>query len=77
MSNVEIIGPNVPNMPWQERPETIRQNFHFGDIMKIRLLEEIRQKELQESSTVQLCHKDGFIGVFRGETDKRSSIYLS
>ena len=20
MSNVKIIGPNVPNMPWQERP---------------------------------------------------------
>lgn len=24
MSNVKIIGPAVPNMPWQERPEGLK-----------------------------------------------------
>ena len=27
MSNVKIIGPDVPNMPWQQRPETGAQEM--------------------------------------------------
>ena len=25
MSNVKIIGPKVPNVPWQERPENSKE----------------------------------------------------
>ncbi len=58
MSEVKIIGPNVPNMPWQDRPADIKDK---SEIPVWRYSENpssdvIHQKVLHVFLTVQLCH---------------------
>ena len=77
MSNIKIIGANVPNMPWQDRPEG------SGDLPVWRYNENpiIGRNPAKGVARIfnsaVMPYKDSFIGVFRGEADERDSIYLS
>lgn len=78
MEKVKILGPKVPNMPWQERGEGDRHGapvWRYGDNPIIGR-NPIRGVARIFNSAV-ISYKDGFIGVFRAEqTDGVPFIYL-
>ena len=54
MSNIKIIGANVPNMPWQDRPEG-SGNLPVWRYNENPIIGRNPAKELRESLIVQLC----------------------
>lgn len=78
MSNVKIIGPNVPNMPWQERPadnQTGLPLWRYNENPIIGRNPALGVARIFNSAVMP--YEDGFIGVFRGEqTNGVPYIYL-
>ena len=78
MSNVKIIGPNVPNMPWQERPadnQTGLPLWRYNENPIIGRHPALGVARIFNSAVMP--YEDGFIGVFRGEqTNGVPYIYL-
>ncbi|WP_394526055.1 glycosylase [Lacrimispora sp. JR3] len=78
MSDVKMIGPNVPNMPWQERGAETKGfmpvwRYSGNPIIGRNPLEGVAR--IFNSAVIP--YEDGFIGVFRGEgTDGVPHIYL-
>ena len=77
MSNVKIIGPAVPNVPWQEKPEKL----HGAPVWRYDGNPVIGRNPSPEVARIfnsaVIPYKDGFIGVFRGEqTNGIPYIYL-
>ena len=68
MSNVKIIGSNVPNMPWQERPAHAKTwmplwRYSENPVIGRNPVEGVAR--IFNSAVIP--YEDGFIGVFRGE----------
>ena len=78
MSNVKIIGPNVPNMPWQDRPadnQTGLPLWRYNENPIIGRNPAPGVARIFNSAVIP--YEDGFIGVFRGEqTNGIPYIYL-
>ena len=78
MSNVKIIGPNVPNMPWQDRPADNQTGlplwrYHENPIIGRNPAPGVARI----FNSAVMPYEDGFIGVFRGEqTNGIPYIYL-
>lgn len=77
MSNVKIISPAVPNMPWQERPEYL----NGAPVWRYKGNPVIGRNPLKEVARIfnsaVMPYDDGFIGVFRAEqTNGIPYIYL-
>ena len=68
MSHVKIIGPNVPNMPWQDRPADSRQELPVWRYSEIPIIGRNPAKGVARIFNSAVIPYDGaFIGVFRGE----------
>ena len=67
MSNVKIIAPAVPNVPWQEAPE----HFNGAPVWRFRNNPVIGRNPAKEVARIfnsaVIPYGEGFIGVFRGE----------
>lgn len=77
MSNVQIIGPAVPNMPWQERPETLNGapvwRYSENPVIGRNPTKEVAR--IFNSAVIP--YEGAFIGVFRAEqTNGIPYIYL-
>ncbi|TAH69568.1 MAG: glycosylase [Anaerolineaceae bacterium] len=77
MSNLKMIAPPVPNMPWQERPEGIMDapvwRYSENPIIGRNPIKGVQRI----FNSAVMPYKDAFIGVFRGEqTDGVPHIYL-
>lgn len=77
MSEVKIIGPAVPHMPWQERPGQLSG----APVWRYRENPIIGRNPAREVARIfnsaVMPYEDGFIGVFRGEqTNGIPYIYL-
>ena len=77
MSNVKILAPPVPNMPWQEKPEGLTG----APVWRYRDNPVIGRNPAKEVARIfnsaVIPYQDGFIGVFRGEqTNGIPHIYL-
>lgn len=77
MSNLKMIAPPVPNMPWQERPEGIVNapvwRYSENPIIGRNPIKGVARI----FNSAVMPYKDAFIGVFRGEqTDGIPHIYL-
>lgn len=77
MSNLKMIAPSVPNVPWEDRPEGLVNApvWRYSDNPIIGR-NPIKNVARIFNSAV-MPYKEGFIGVFRGEqTDGVPHIYL-
>ena len=74
MSEVKIIGAEVPNVPWQERPKS-QSAMLYGDTGIIRLSEEIPWKVWHVSSTVRSFPIRARLSGYSGEN--RSTGFLT
>ena len=67
MSNVKIIGPAVPNMPWQERPEGLKDapvwRYNENPVIGRNPVKGVARI----FNSAVMPYGDEFIGVFRGE----------
>lgn len=77
MSDVKILAPPVPNMPWQEKPDHLNGapvwRYHGNPIIPRNPAKEVAR--IFNSAVIP--YEDGFIGVFRGEqTNGVPHIYL-
>lgn len=77
MSNVKILAPPVPNVPWQEKPEGLTG----APVWRYRDNPVIGRNPAKEVARIfnsaVIPYQDGFIGVFRGEqTNGIPHIYL-
>ncbi len=77
MSNVKILAAPVPNMPWQEKPESLKG----APVWRCRENPVIGRNPAKEVARIFNSavspYQDGFIGVFRGEqTNGIPYIYL-
>ena len=67
MSNVKILGPAVPNVPWQDRPEKV----HGAPIWRYSENPVIGRNPVKEVARIfnsaVIPYEGAFIGVFRGE----------
>mgnify|MGYP000435269133 CR=1 FL=1 len=77
MSNIKIIGANVPNMPWQDRPEG-SGNLPVWRYNENPIIGRNPAKGVARIfNSAVMPYKDSFIGVFRGEqTNGIPYIYL-
>ena len=67
MSNIKIIGANVPNMPWQDRPEG-SGNLPVWRYNENPIIGRNPAKGVARIfNSAVMPYKDSFIGVFRGE----------
>ena len=78
MSNVKIIGPNVPNMPWQERPADNQTGLPLWRYNENPIIGRNPAPGVARIfNSAVMPYEDGFIGVFRGEqTNGVPYIYL-
>ena len=78
MSNVKIIGPNVPNMPWQERPADNQTGLPLCRYNENPIIGRNPAPGVARIfNSAVMPYEDGFIGVFRGEqTNGVPYIYL-
>ncbi len=78
MSNVKIIGPNVPNMPWQDRPESNHSELPVWRYSENPIIGRNPAKGVARIfNSAVMPYGDAFIGVFRGEqTNGVPYIYL-
>ena len=78
MSNVKIIGPNVPNMPWQDRPAQTCADLPVWRYSENPIIGRNPAKGVARIfNSAVMPYGDGFIGVFRGEqTNGIPYIYL-
>ena len=78
MSNVKIIGPNVPNMPWQDRPADSRTDLPVWRYSENPIIGRNPAKGVARIfNSAVIPYGDAFIGVFRGEqTNGIPYIYL-
>ena len=68
MSNVKIIGPNVPNMPWQERPADNQTGLPLWRYNENPIIGRNPAPGVARIfNSAVMPYEDGFIGVFRGE----------
>ena len=67
MSNVKIIGPAVPNMPWQERPEGLKDAPVWRYNEKPVIGRNPVKGVARIFNSAVMPYGDEFIGVFRGE----------
>lgn len=68
MSKVTIIGSDVPNMPWQERPEGVRTWMPLWRYEGNPIIGRNPAKGVARIfNSAVVPYGDGFIGVFRGE----------
>ncbi len=77
MSNVKILAPAVPNMPWQDRPD----NLNGAPVWRFRNNPVIGRNPLKGVARIfnsaVIPYEGEFIGVFRGEqTNGIPYIYL-
>ena len=68
MGDVKIIGPDVPNVPWQDRPADAREwmpvwRYNENPIIGRNPVEGVAR--IFNSAVIP--YEDAFIGVFRGE----------
>lgn len=68
MSEVKIIGPEVPNVPWQERPADATEwmplwRYDENPIIGRNPIDGV----VRIFNSAVMPYQDGFIGVFRGE----------
>lgn len=78
MSNVKIIGPNVPNMPWQDRPADNQTGLPLWRYNENPIIGRNPAPGVARIfNSAVISYEDGFIGVFRGEqTNGIPYIYL-
>nr|WP_217936514.1 glycoside hydrolase family 130 protein [Enterocloster clostridioformis] len=78
MSNVKIIGPNVPNMPWQDRPADNHSELPVWRYSENPIIGRNPAKGVARIfNSAVMPYGDAFIGVFRGEqTNGIPYIYL-
>ena len=78
MSNVKIIGPNVPNMPWQDRPADNQTGLPLWRYNENPIIGRNPAPGVARIfNSAVISYEDGFIGVFRGEqTNGVPYIYL-
>lgn len=73
MSKVKMISPEVKNVPWQEKPEGLKGapiwRYSENPIIGRNPIEGVARI----FNSAVMPFEDGFIGVFRGRTDKRVS----
>lgn len=68
MSEVKIIGPNVPNMPWQERGENTPEWMPLWRYDKNPIIDRNPVEGVTRIfNSAVIPYKGAFIGVFRGE----------
>lgn len=68
MSKVTIIGGSVPNMPWQERPQSARPWMPLWRYEENPIIGRNPAKGVARIfNSAVVPYEDGFIGVFRGE----------
>ena len=71
MSDVKILAPPVPNMPWQEKPDHLNGapvwRYHGNPIIPRNPAKEVAR--IFNSAVIP--YEDGFIGVFRGQLEIR------
>ena len=77
MSEVKIIGPAVPNVPWQDKPDNLNGapvwRYHENPIIGRNPVKEVARI----FNSAVMPYEDGFIGVFRAEqTNGIPFIYL-
>lgn len=76
MSNIKLIGPSMPDMPWQDKPAGYQLpvwRYSENPIIKRNPLPNVAR--IFNSAVMQ--YGDGYIGVFRGEQrDGMPHIYL-
>ena len=76
MSNIKLIGPSMPDMPWQDKPAGYQLpvwRYSENPIIKRNPLPNVAR--VFNSAVMQ--YGDGYIGVFRGEQrDGMPHIYL-
>lgn len=76
MSNIKLIGPSMPDMPWQDKPTGYQLpvwRYSENPIIKRNPLPNVAR--IFNSAVMQ--YGDGYIGVFRGEQrDGMPHIYL-
>lgn len=66
MSNVKIIGPNVPNMPWQDRPAQTCADLPVWRYSENPIIGRNPAKGVARIfNSAVMPYGDGFIGVFR------------
>ena len=77
MSEVKMIAPPVPNIPWQERPEHI-SGAPVWRYKENPIIGRNPSKEVARIfNSAVMPYEDGFIGVFRGGADQRDPVHLS
>ena len=78
MGNVKIIGPEVPNVPWQERPADSKPWMPVWRYSENPIIGRNPAKGVARIfNSAVMPYKDAFIGVFRGEqTNGIPYIYL-
>ena len=76
--SVKIIGANVPNMPWQDRPASDESGLPLWRYSENPIIGRSPAKGVARIfNSAVIPYKDAFIGVFRGEqTDGVPYIYL-
>ena len=68
MSNVKIIGPNVPNMPWQERPADAKEWMPLWRYSENPVIGRNPAKGVARIfNSAVIPYEGAYIGVFRGE----------
>ena len=77
MSNLKMIAPPLPNVPWQDRPEGIKDapvwRYTKNPIVGRNPLKGVARI----FNSAVMPYKDSFVGVFRGEqTDGIPHVYL-
>ena len=76
MSNFKIIGPDLPNIPWQEKPEGFDGVVWRHDSNPIVDLNPTKKAARIFNSAV-VPYGDGFIGIFRADhKDGKARIHL-
>ena len=68
MSNVKIIGADVPNMPWQDRPAEAEKHMPLWRYMENPIIGRNPVEGVARIfNSAVIPYEGAFIGVFRGE----------